>query len=219
MMKRLLLIALLLAAVLALPIQAEFFQCPPNCVGSANADVINGSPIADNIAGGLGNDLIFAGDGRDVTLMGQEDDDLIFGGLGSDLILGGPGNDTLIPGPDDAVELQSSAGEVGNDIFIVLVGETVNCQLLVGNEDFDILHLIGFGPYIAEFPFGLPEPIEDLSAIVVQDPIAGGYIIISVGDVNGIERINGLATPNVTWMDNDTLTQFIIANCSTTLSG
>ena len=42
---------------------------------------------------------------------------------------GQDGNDTILPGPDgvDTV-IQRSTGELGNDTFILLVGETANCQ-------------------------------------------------------------------------------------------
>jgi hypothetical protein len=214
MMKKLLLIAMLLAAVLAQPTQAEFFQCPPNCIGSANADVINGSPIINVIAGGLGNDIIFGGDAKD-SLSGEGGDDLIFGGLGSDQSFGGLGNDTLIPGPDDATVLQNTVGGEGNDTFIVLVGETVICQFIFGEPDYDVLHLIGFGPYVAEFPYGAVTPIAAGSSVVIQDPITGGYIFVFVSDqvTDNLELINGLATPNVTVLDAAAFGTFFALNC------
>jgi hypothetical protein len=214
-MKRLLLTGLLLAAAFANPMQADFFQCPPACAGSDNADVMIGSPAMDGIVGGNGNDLIFGGDNRDV-LGGEGDDDLIFGGLGGDTLNGGPGNDTLIPGPDESPFIQEPFGEAGNDTIIVLVGETVNCQDIRGGTDFDVLHLIGFGPYIAEYPYGAAEPIEIGSYIAIHDPIAGGYIFAEVQDADGssVDRINGLATPNVTVLDNATYNQFFNQNCT-----
>jgi hypothetical protein len=214
--KRFLLAGLLLAAMFSNPMQADFFQCPPACIGSDNADIMNGSPVADNIEAGLGNDIIFGGDGRDILLNGQGDDDLIFGGLDTDILDGEAGNDTFVPGPDDANDVQFSNGMTGNDTFIVLVSETVNCQYLHGNEGFDVTHLIGFGPYIAEYPFGAAEPIAIGSAIVLQDPIAGGYIFIPVEDANGssMDRINGLPTPNATVLDPTTAGQIELQNCT-----
>jgi hypothetical protein len=217
-MKKLLLTGLLFASVFVLPIQADFIQCPGfvECFGSDNADVINGSPVNDGIGGLLGNDIIFGNDGRD-GLTGGAGNDVLFGGLGSDSLSGSEGNDTLIPGPDDAGAEQDSNGGAGNDTIIVLVGETVLCQTIRGREDFDVLHLIGFGPYIAEFPYGAPEPITLFSHIVIQDPIAGGYILVEVTDANAnrsIERINGLASPNVTVIDFAALQAFLAQNCS-----
>jgi hypothetical protein len=212
-MKRILLTLFLFTAVFAIPIHADFIQCSPACAGSDNADVINGSPEGDLISGNDGNDLILGGDGRD-GIDGNEGNDLIFGGLGSDLIAGSEGNDTIFPGPDNVLDVQESAGGIGNDTFIVLVGETVNCQVIRGQEDFDVLHLIGFGPYVAEYPFGEVAPIEIGSVVVIQDPITGSYIFVRVEDgPDNVERINGLATPNVTLLDSTAATEFLGQHC------
>ena len=213
-MKRFLLTGLLFVALFALPMQADFFQCPPDCSGSNNADVMNGSPGDDSIEALAGNDIIFGNGGRD-ELDGDQDNDILFGGPDSDDLDGTGGNDTLIPGPDDEQFFQISFGGEGNDTFIVLVSETVNCQTIVGNEGFDVLHLIGFGPYIAEYPFGAPQPIEDFSYIVIQDPIAGGFIFIEVEDDMGssIDRITGLPMPNITVLNNADTISFSDQNC------
>jgi Ca2+-binding RTX toxin-like protein len=214
-MKRLLWTALLFAAVLAVPIQADFIQCVATvaCSGSGNDDLVNGSPGVDRVQGLFGNDAIFGGASRDL-LSGDEGNDQLFGGPGSDFLAGQVGNDTLIPGPDDADAIQNSSGLSGNDTFIVFVGETVNCQLILGQADFDVLHLIGFGPYLAEFPYGAPTPIADGSYIVIQDPIAGGYIFVRVesGQEN-LERINGLPSPNVSILESAAFTTFVGQNC------
>jgi hypothetical protein len=216
MMKKLFLIAMSFAAVLTLPTQGEFFQCPPACAGSPNADVMNGSPNIDAITGGPGNDIIFGGDAFD-TLVGEDGNDLIFGGRDWDTLVGGPDNDTILPGPDGNEELQTSTGDAGNDSFIVLVGETANCQQIFGGADFDVLHLIGFGPYVAEYPYGQPEPVAFPSFIVIQDPVAGGHIFVIVGDdPENLERINGLSSPNVTLLDNPAVEIFADQNCTFT---
>jgi hypothetical protein len=216
-MKKWLLTAYLFGIVLALPTQADFFQCVAMviCNGSLNADVMNGSSGEDDIRASVGNDIIFGGDGRD-GLDGQDHDDFILGGLGSDQLFGFSGNDVIVPGPDDAGEVQSSAGFTDNDTFIVLVSETINCQLINAGDGFDVLHLIGFGPYVVEFPYGAVSPIAVDSAIIIQDPIAGGYIIVRVSDQgpNSLERINGLDTPNVTVLDPTASANFFSANCT-----
>jgi Ca2+-binding RTX toxin-like protein len=206
--------------VMSLPIEADFFQCPPACVGSDNADVMNGSTLMDEIFGGLSNDLIFGSDGRDF-LVGEDGNDLIFGGLDSDISFGLDGNDTLIPGPDDAEQFQTSQGDAGSDTFILLAGETVNCQQIfggqVGMNGYDVLHLIGFGPYVAEFPFGLTPPVASGTAVVIQDPIAGGFIFASITDQDAFQnlnRINGLPTPNVTVLAPTAADEFFQQNCN-----
>jgi hypothetical protein len=88
----------------------------------------------------------------------------------------------------------------------------------LGGEGFDVLHLIGFGPYVAEYPFGQPEPIPANSNLVIQDPIAGGYVIVSLdndADTDNMERINGLPSPNVTLLvGNGGYTAFRDLNCT-----
>jgi hypothetical protein len=211
-MKKLLLTALLFAAVLVLPTQADFFQCPPACTSGDNDSIVNGSSNAELLEGGDGNDVIFGGAGRD-RIEADGGNDVTFGGLDSDDIVLGEGNDLSLPGPDDDVDIQHSEGGEGNDSFIILAGETVNCQRILGDEGFDVLHLIGFGPYALEHPFGLPEPLPDDSTIVVQDPIAGGYIIVNV-DFRPLERINGLPSPNVMLLGDNPTAEFINQNCN-----
>jgi hypothetical protein len=216
-MKKLLLVAILLTAVFSLQSQADFFQCPPSCTGSDNDDVVIGSAAEDDIDAGPGNDFIFGGDSRDI-LEGGDGNDVIFGGLGSDLLVGIDGDDTLLPGPDSTDRVQNSLGNVGNDTFIIFAGETVNCQFIRGERDFDVLHLIGFGPFIAEYPFGAELPFPDEAWIIFQDPIAGGFILVQADrpkdNIGGIERIHGLPTPNVVPVDLDTgFVPFVDANC------
>jgi hypothetical protein len=200
-MKRLLLIALLFAAVLALPIQADFIQCPSppagNCTGSDNPDLINGSALPEVfIEGLLGNDIIFGNDGDD-EIRGNEGDDVLFGGPGSDELRGGDNNDIMFPGPDDFSNFQFVTG-LDNDQTIVLAGDTANCLRIEDGGGFDVAILIGFGPYSIDKPFGgLPPGFDGYISLI--DPIAGGNIFIEVleADDTGIERINGLMNPNV----------------------
>ena len=214
-MRKLVLIAMMFAAVTALPIQADFFQCVPGpqCNGSPNNDLMNGSPGPNVMSGGAGNDLMIGGIGKD-RLLGDDGDDLIFGGLDSDIIEGDAGNDTIVPGPDDAEDPSLLAGTDGNDTFIVLAGETINCRLINGGPDFDALHLIGFGPYAADFPYGLPEPVAT-SLLVIQDPVAGGYLFVFVGSVgSSTERINGLPSLNFLVLDIPAYEAFATQNCT-----
>jgi hypothetical protein len=216
-MRRLSISLILLMSLFALPSQGNFFQCigVAQCDGSANADVMVGDDTDNLIFGFAGNDILFGKAGRD-TLRGQEGDDVLFGGTGSDDIDGNQGNDTLLPGPDDAGNPQGSVGLDGNDRFIVLAGETVNCQIISGGPDIDELHLIGFGPYVAEYPYGATPPFNS-SAIVIQDPVAGGFIFVLVFDNIGltgvVERITGLPTPNVAVLPDGEWQTFQNANC------
>ena len=59
--------------------------CPPNCSGTADGDLILGSPNGDNINGFGGNDCILGGGGNDS----------ISGAMGTDVCIGGPGTDTF----------------------------------------------------------------------------------------------------------------------------
>jgi hypothetical protein len=213
-MKKLLLITILLSSIFTLTSQADFFLCILNCFGSEKDDFMQGSNDDDEIIGGFGSDLIFGADGRDLVA-GQQDDDILFGGMGSDMVLGEQGNDTIFPGPDDMYELQIAGGGIGNDTFYVFAGETVNCQFIVGDIDFDELFLIGFGPYSAEFPYGATGPIETGSNIIIQDPIAGGFLFVSISDNDSnMERIYGLTSPNVSILNTDETDEFSSMNCN-----
>jgi hypothetical protein len=175
--------------------------------------VINGTLGNDGIDGQAGNDVIFGGDGID-GMAGVQGNDLIFGGLGSDNIFGNSDNDTLIPGPDETDVIQISNGGDGNDTFIVLVGETINCHEIDGGPDFDVMHLIGFGPHVADFPYGATTPIASNSQIMINDPIAGGYIFVLVENgEDSLERITGLPSPIVSILDSAAAATFRGQNC------
>jgi hypothetical protein len=215
-MRRLLLAGLLLGVMLTQTTQAEFFQCPPYCVGSDDDDLVNGSDAENSMEGGFGNDLMFGGDGRD-QMSGGPDDDLMFGGLESDVMNGGPGDDTLLPGPDGTTNTQSSNGDQGDDTFNVLVDKTSNCQFIYGGPGYDVLNLIGFGQFMAEYPYGQTEPIARVTFLVIQDPAAGGYIFVQIEEGSGsLERINGLPSPNVTVLGNTAAGMFFNQNCNLT---
>jgi hypothetical protein len=207
MRKQFMLLSLLSVLALGLaviPIQADFMQCPDGgCNGTDNADVINGSPGDDLIEGLDGDDFIFGNNGSD-ELDGQGGNDFLLGGPGDDFIFGDIGNDIIFPGPDGAPDFfQEADGEEGNDVTNVLVGEISGCLIILDEGGFDIVNLIGFGPYVAVDPFGEPD-LED-GWILVVDPITGGNIIILVEPIGdaGIEVINGLLTPNIIVIDED----------------
>ncbi|TDH35213.1 calcium-binding protein, partial [Pseudohoeflea suaedae] len=102
----------------------------PNIIGTAFADVINGSSGAnvlsggaggdtidgqagnDTLLGGAGNDTLNGGSGND-TLYGGAGEDILAGGLGSDVLLGGLGADTLWGGNAGVL-----GGDGASDIFV-----------------------------------------------------------------------------------------------------
>jgi hypothetical protein len=73
------------AAAGATPASPLCFGLTPTKVGTATADVINGT---------WGNDVILGLGGND-TIDGKGGDDVICGGSGADLVKGGPGRDRL----------------------------------------------------------------------------------------------------------------------------
>jgi hypothetical protein len=199
------------------PISADFILCPGGfvtCFGTDNADVINGSNDGDNIEANDGDDFISGGDRDDNNMEGNAGNDILFGGLGADDLKGGSGNDFLFAGPDAQTEVQFARGNDGNDIINVLVGETANCLNVVGGPGFDVVNLIGFGPYTAIAPFA-EGPIAEESAIIVIDPIAGGLIIIDVddADIGSIEVIHGLLSPDVTVIDVPDVATLVDEQC------
>lgn len=90
--------------------------------GTANRDVIVGSPGDDDIYAGGGNDLICGGGGGDMIFDG-EGADSVFGGDGDDVVASGAGNDLVTTG-DGADSVDDGPGKdtvhlgAGDDEFI-----------------------------------------------------------------------------------------------------
>jgi Ca2+-binding RTX toxin-like protein len=225
MMKRTVLTMALIFGVLTLAYfysGADFIQCgAADCFGTTNADVMNGTADDQIIWGSDGGDVIFGGPGLDF-LSGDEGNDVLFGGPGSDILESQSGNDTLLGGPDDLLAIQELIGDEGNENFLVFAGDTSNCLTI---HDFsptgkNVVNLIGFGPYSAVSPFGLPDFGD--AYLIVQDPIAGGYVMMhlqvpSTGD-GTVHEINGLISPNVSVVDEATADTFMTENCTTVTS-
>jgi hypothetical protein len=209
---------------------ATFFQCPPvgDCIGSTLSDFINGTPDLNYISGLEGDDSIFAGDnpiGGPCKNLDKETVDaiifvlpkcfalspleLIMGGPGNDFISGGPGsdelqgedgNDILLPGSDGIDFGQYVYGGPDNDTVFVFAGDTNNCLFIYGDPGQDVVNLVGFGPHTAVMPFEIGE--QTISFLHVVDPITSGDVYIAVtsnGDL-GTEVINGLISPNPTFV-------------------
>jgi hypothetical protein len=200
-MKKFLVVGFLVILGLAVsnqPSQADFFLCPNACTGSENADIIIGSAASNTLDGAEGADVIF-GQGESDLLVGRNDNDILFGGPGDDTVQGDGGDDILLAGPDDdATSFQTATGLLGNDQFHVFVGEILGCLGVFGDVGFDVLNLIGFGPYSATVPFG--QPGFGTGFLITTDPITGGTISVRVSenDDSGVDTINGLMSPNVT---------------------
>jgi hypothetical protein len=218
-MKRKITMALMMMSILTFGYfysEADFFICVLDpCNGSANADVMIGEITAQVIDGLEGSDVIFGGPAAN-GLAGGPGNDLLFGGPESDVLLGEMGNDVLLGGPDSLNQTQNLAGFEGNDTYITFAGETVNCLTIFDNSagGHNVVNLIGYGPYSASYPFG--QPNFGSGSIIVQDPIAGGYVIIHVEDPDAsgtIHTINGLLSPNVTIVDDLASTTFVASNC------
>lgn len=198
----------------SLPISADFVQCNGGCVGSVNNDIYNGTENQDVMTDTGGNDVFF-GLGEFDVINDTLGNDIMFGGAGSDILTDTSGNNVFFPGPDDMNSIQVSSGGIGQDTFNLFVGETVNCNYIFGSFGLDVLNLIGFGPYSVTSPFGLTEDPESGSFIVVQDPVGGGWLLISIepeGD-DVVEVINGLPNPSLAVLNNADSQAFIAANC------
>jgi len=130
----------LLVASVAL---AETIRCTnTECVGTNEADVINGNDEDQNFDARAGNDIIFAGGGID-TIEGDEGDDEIFGEEGDDTIFGGNGADTIEGNEDnDRIDGQAGSDTVdggnGDDRINDLAGD--DRDTLFGNAGNDRLN-------------------------------------------------------------------------------
>jgi len=148
-------LAVLLVALTASVAFAATISCPnaPDnlCVGTNNADDMQGSEDNDvmrgfggndQMVGGLGNDTVHGSDGND-RLEGRIGDDFLSGGEGADLILthdgrdeayGSGGNDTIRAYRDDQPDfINCGAGDA--DFADVQTGDYVDGEragLLVG---------------------------------------------------------------------------------------
>ncbi|MFB9982695.1 calcium-binding protein, partial [Mesorhizobium kowhaii] len=95
-------------------IRAQIFD-PTIFVGTASADIWQGSNVfADHINGGAGADTL-SGLGGDDTISGDAGNDILNGGAGSDKLFGGADNDTLNGGAG----ADTMSGGTGNDTYWV----------------------------------------------------------------------------------------------------
>lgn len=117
---------------------AQLLNIGVDLVGTADADLIQGTALLeritalagdDTVRAGAGNDSVDGGAGND-TLDGGDGNDTLLGGLGNDVLLGGIGADTLTGGAGDdvldgGVGADTLTGGLGNDLYMVDSGSEV----------------------------------------------------------------------------------------------
>jgi hypothetical protein len=83
-----------------------------------------------------------------------------------------------------------------------------------GGPGNDAVNLIGFGPYSATTPFGIPN--VEPGVILTVDPITGGRIFVDVNpNGDGAETINGLLMPNPIFLTNQEFIDLTNSNTGT----
>ena len=110
----------------------------PTLIGSAAANVFNGTSEADYIVSLSGNDTVSGAEGND-TLGGGDDTDTLNGGRGNDILYGEGGDDTLTgAGGNDVLSggigVDSLSGSGGNDSLSGGEGDD-NLLGVGGNDD------------------------------------------------------------------------------------
>ncbi len=99
-MRKLILLAVVVAALVALPVGVALAQ---NFKGTDGMDTIVGTAEDDTISGFAGNDNLLGRQGND-TIRGNRGDDDIVGQLGRDRIDGGRGDDHIDVQADGSVD-------------------------------------------------------------------------------------------------------------------
>lgn len=128
------------------------------CVGTAQADTIQGTNNDDEIAGGPGADTVNARNGDDIvsgnagtdTLDGQQGDDIVTGGAGNDVVLGGQGDDETAGGAGN----DNMRGGQGSDALFGGAGD----DTLDGNQNADGINC-GIGTNDNVIAFSLTEDV------------------------------------------------------------
>ncbi|MBE7380097.1 MAG: phytase [Leptolyngbya sp. SIO1E4] len=116
-------------------------------LGGAGDDVLRGDRNARSAQTGEagGNDLIYGGGGND-RIGGKSGSDRLFGDAGDDQIWGDAGDDILNGGAgNDLLTGDNSSGGLGNDTFILAVGEGVDTITDYANNgsEVDVIQVLG----------------------------------------------------------------------------
>ncbi|MEG4206670.1 DUF4394 domain-containing protein [Microcoleus sp. Pol7_A1] len=154
--------------------------------GTAQANVLAGTPEDDLVFGLMGNDTIAGNSGNDSIFGGKQSDlidgnlgqDSIFGDLENDTINGGEGNDFLVGGKGS----DSISGNSGND---VLSGDR-DTDVLIGGDGADLFVLRRYadadpGRTSGGANFANADAIADFAAGTDLIGLAGG---LSFSDLN-----------------------------------
>ncbi|HEX8481593.1 MAG TPA: calcium-binding protein, partial [Allosphingosinicella sp.] len=142
-------------------------------IGSADADILFGTPVSDVISGGGANDRLYGGAGGDEmaggegadSLYGESGDDVIDGGAGDDFIRDGAGNDIVHGGEgDDRVVSEAGSdqfhGDGGDDTFEIFrdhAGSTVSVSGGHGNDHLNLRSLAAGNVLTADMGDGLDD--------------------------------------------------------------
>jgi len=122
-------------------------------VGSAHADVVEGTRRSDHISTGAGRDVVRGRGGRDYIevddhrTLPRGEADRVWGGAGDDQILAGGGRDHLSGGPgDDMIEAWGTGNDVlrggpGRDSIYTEIGGGRATQAIRGGSGLDFLQL------------------------------------------------------------------------------
>ncbi len=86
--------------------------------GGTGNDILRGDEGDDNLRGGFDDDELQGGAGNDI-LRGDAGNDLLVGGTGNDFLNGGDGNDVIQGAGFAGNELDTLAGGIGADIFVL----------------------------------------------------------------------------------------------------
>ncbi len=164
------------------PYKSNTIGCSNPCFGTADNDIIIGSPISDQILGLDGNDSIQGNGGND-TIFGGNGNDTISGGTGFDILLGEDGNDVII-GDSTTSLIESSVGNQLAEIdalYDILLGSNFtissNSQSemkIHNNNDTNITNLFDFDRQ--------NEPIIHLGTQLLDGGMGDDYLLGQNGD-------------------------------------
>ncbi len=166
-------------------------------VGSADAEVINGSGGNDTLNGGGGGDRLIGGGGND-WLYGKNGNDVLEGRLGFDFLFGGSGNDSLNGG----IGRDRLNGGPGNDVLTG--GASIDRFIFNANrpfsqEDLGIDEITDFAPgqdliLLDATTFAALEDIASEFETVTRDAAtAEGIIVYNSDDGSLYYNPNGSA--------------------------